>query len=160
MCMTNVGQCIVEFLEDKLRYINRNGISITLVNEKEVSVSAYWFGRFDQPGISLELIYTSKTIEEFIETCGVSSIQQLDLISLSLLLKLYHDGKSEIYGAIDTYEVYYPLSFKKQNGKLFAITDEDIFYELIIELNKPEQFVRYIQDHFEFITKPLQENLN
>ena len=75
-------------------------------------------------------------------------------------MKLYHDCKSEIYGAIDDFDLYYPLSFKKQNGKLFAITDEDVVYEILIELNNPEQFIRYLKKHFKFITNSLGVNLN
>lgn len=158
--MTTVSQSIVEFLDARPRYINRNGISITLINAKEVFVSAYWFGEREKSGIYLEFIYDSKATEEFIETFGVTSIQHLELISLPFLLKLYHDGKLEIYGAIDNYDMYYPMSFKKRNGKLFAITGENIFYEIFLELNRPEQFVRYLQYHFEFITYPSGKNQN
>ena len=132
-------------MDNQLVYDNPHDVEITTNEYDAVCIASDWPGEHKNEAFSLEIVYESNTLAEFLHVFGIITVDDLKHITPGFMLTLYHQGKAEIYCAIDTLRRYFPLRFRKHNNMMQATDHGGIEHEVFVLLETPQHFLDYTQ---------------
>jgi hypothetical protein len=124
-------------------YDNPNGVEFVMDPDGNMYTSSNWPGEQTAEEVVVRLSFDSETIDDFVTAFNLTSVQQLPTITPLDLMELYQQGKAEVFSAIDSGLIFYPLYFRKLKNKMVARDDYDREHEVEVSLETAEQFKTY-----------------
>ena len=130
-------------MDNQLVYDNPHNVEITTNEHDAVYIASDWPGELKNEAFTLEIVFESKTLAEFIHIFGIQSVDDLKHITPALLHTLYLQGKADICCSVDTITSHFPMRFRIQNNLLQATENGGTKHEVLIILETPQQFIDY-----------------
>jgi hypothetical protein len=143
--MDNLNKSVQDFMDNQLVYDNPHNVEITTNEHDAVYIASDWPGERKNEAFTLEIVFESKTLAEFIYVFGILSVNDLTRITPAFMLTLYHQGKADICCSVDTLISHFPLRFRKRNNAIQATDHGGVQHEVLVLLDTPQQFLDYTQ---------------
>ena len=146
--MKDVSYDIQAFMERELGlYLNPHCVEVSMSVEGDIGVSASWNDEIIDEDFSLELTYDVDNIDTFVDTFNLQDADELECLTPDDLLEQFHNGKVEIYCAIDCEGLYYELVFHKTKNRIWARDEENTIHMVSRPLRTPSEFIDYLREH-------------
>jgi hypothetical protein len=143
--MENLNRSVQDFMDNQLVYDNPHDVEITTNEHDAVWIASDWPNEQKNEAFTLEIVFESKTLTEFLHIFGILSVEDIKHITPAFMLALYQQGKAEICCAVDTLISHFPLRFRKHNNTMQATDHGGVQHEVLILLETPQQFIHYTQ---------------
>lgn len=137
---------IKSFLIDAVCYQNSHKIEFDVL-DNSVMVSYNDYHNPDHRYLDFFLFY-EKNIHRFLYDFSITSLRDLDKVTIDWLWQLFWQGKGMIYCGLDFSMLYYPLYFNCVGTKLYTIGDNDKSQEVMVPLTTIGDFTSYTYQQF------------
>jgi hypothetical protein len=144
-----IAQALYDFLDQNLMlYVTRQGIEISAEREDLITLAADWPNHEEGGDYSLELVYENETLEGFIQTFNIKTVDDIEEITIQMMIDLYVKGVVQVLCAFDTADYYYALIFRRRDSHTTEAKDaRDQIYIIAYPVETPEQFIEYTRLH-------------
>ena len=132
-------------MDNQLVYDNPHNVEITTNEHDAVCIASDWPGEHKNDAFTLEIVFESKTLAEFLVVFSILTVDDLKHITPVFMLTLYHQGKADVCCSVDTLISHFPLRFRKQNNMMQATGHGGIEHEVQVLLETPQHFLDYTQ---------------
>ena len=141
--MEKLTKSVQDFMDNQLVYDNPHNVEITTNEYDAVCIASDWPDEEKSDTFTLEIVFESKTLAEFLHVFGIQGVDDLQHITPAFMLALYQQGKAVICCAVDTLGCHFPMRYRKHNDTIQVTDRWGVNHEVHILLETPQQFIDF-----------------